>query len=107
MIIFYWKEVHMEDFPKSMSLQDVMDKLNSSGTVQISAWADGKHRTAFQNVERVIVNHRSDKNEPEILIITKKWVFRYTYKYDDFIEEKYEIDQFLDKFGRSVLDGLE
>lgn len=47
-----------------MTMKDVMKMFNDPGNVQVSTWADGRHRTAYPIVKRVIVNHRSEKNEP-------------------------------------------
>ena len=97
----------MSDWPKTMTMKEVMAKFNSPDAVQMSAWADGRHRTAYQNVKRVIVNHASEKNEPEILIVTNKWIFRYTWNGEDFREERYEIDQFVTEFGQDVFKEMD
>lgn len=70
---------------------------------EVSVYGDEKHRTAIHNVDKVIINNKSDKvNEPELLIISEHQVFKVSIVDGDFSVTVSKLGEVYDSNGFKI-----
>lgn len=85
------------------NINGLPDWIKNGKFSEVSVYGDGKHRTAIPNVNKVIINHKSDKvNEPELLIISEHQVFKVSIIDGDFSVTVSKLGEVYDSNGFKI-----
>ena len=85
------------------NINGLPDWIKNGKFSEVSVYGDEKHRTAIPNVNKVIINHKSDKvNEPELLIISEHQVFKVSIIDGDFSVTVSKLGEVYDSNGFKI-----
>lgn len=92
------------DRPTLLSVDEVVKKFGPIGAMQV--FVDGENRKAIKGIETVVLNHKNDKHDAQLLLISKYRVYRVTINEDkkDFTIRYSKLDECFDKDGHQLVD---